>query len=52
MTAIIARDNKIGTQFHPEKSQKAVLNLISEFINWHIYMSEEIINVDKNRSLY
>ena len=36
VTAIIARDNKIGTQFHPEKSQKAGLNLISAFLNWHI----------------
>ena len=36
VTAIIARDNKIGTQFHPEKSQKAGLNLISAFLNWQI----------------
>ena len=36
VTAIIAKDNKIGTQFHPEKSQKAGLYLLSCFLNWHI----------------
>jgi glutamine amidotransferase len=36
VTAIIAKENKIGTQFHPEKSQKAGLNLLSAFLNWHI----------------
>ena len=36
VTAIIAKDNKIGTQFHPEKSQKAGLHLLSSFLNWHI----------------
>lgn len=34
ITAIIARDNMIGTQFHPEKSQRAGLRLISNFLGW------------------
>ncbi len=32
--AIVARDTYIGTQFHPEKSQKAGLDLIKGFVNW------------------
>lgn len=36
VTAIIGKENKIGTQFHPEKSQKAGLNLLSAFLNWQI----------------
>lgn len=34
VTAIIARDNMIGCQFHPEKSQRAGLRIISNFLGW------------------
>ncbi len=34
ITAIIGRDNMLGMQFHPEKSQGAGLRLISNFLNW------------------
>jgi imidazole glycerol-phosphate synthase subunit HisH len=34
ITAIIGRGNMVGTQFHPEKSQKAGLRLIANFLAW------------------
>lgn len=34
VTAIIARDTMIGTQFHPEKSQSTGLRMIANFLTW------------------
>jgi glutamine amidotransferase len=34
LTAIVGRDNMIGTQFHPEKSQKLGLAPIANFLKW------------------
>jgi glutamine amidotransferase len=34
VTAMIGRDNMIGSQFHPEKSQKSGLALIEAFLRW------------------
>lgn len=34
ITAIVGKDTAIGTQFHPEKSQRFGLALISNFLKW------------------
>lgn len=34
ITAIVASGTRVGTQFHPEKSQSAGLRLIANFLNW------------------
>jgi len=34
ITAIVGKDNVVGTQFHPEKSQATGLRLIANFLSW------------------
>lgn len=34
VTAMVASGNKVGTQFHPEKSQMLGLRLIANFLTW------------------
>lgn len=34
LTAVVGRDSMVGTQFHPEKSQRLGLRLIANFLKW------------------
>ena len=34
IAAVVGKDNMIGTQFHPEKSQRMGLLMLENFLNW------------------
>ena len=34
ITAIVAKDNMVGLQFHPEKSSQSGMKLIKNFLEW------------------
>jgi glutamine amidotransferase len=34
IAAVFGRDNMVGTQFHPEKSQTTGLKFIENFLGW------------------
>ncbi len=35
VTAVVAKDNIVATQFHPEKSQDSGIELIGDFLSWN-----------------